>query len=365
MRLARTLSTYIARQFIAWCGAVFGSMLAIIFLLDYIELIRRGGSKPEATLGLLLEMAALKLPHMAQEVLPFAVLFGAMMAFWRLTRSNELVIARSAGVSVWQFLMPAVVFALLIGIAAVTVFNPVSSAMEASYEALENRVLRGGGNDFALFRSGLWLREADADGNQTVVHADRMHSGKIVLENVTMFFFEGKDRFAGRIDAAEARLEGGSWHLRDVWRSQKNGSTEHLASALVPTRLTTRKIEESFASPETMSFWKLPGYIRLLADSGFATQRHRLYFNALLAKPLLLCAMVLIAATFSLRMQRRGGATIMIVGGVGTGFLLYFLSDVVFALGLSSTIPVALAAWTPAGVCLLLGVTLLLHLEDG
>ena len=75
--------------------------------------------------------------------------------------------------------------------------------------------------------------------------------------------------------------------------------------------------------------------------------------------------MVLIAATFSLRMQRRGGTTMMIAGGVASGFLLYLLSDVVFALGLSSAIPVALAAWTPTGVSWLLGSSLLLHLEDG
>ena len=114
-----------------------------------------------------------------------------------------------------------------------------------------------------------------------------------------------------------------------------------------------------------MSFWDLPGFIRLLEVSGFSTQRHRLYFNALLARPFLLCAMVLIAATFSLRMQRRGGATLMIMGGVATAFALFFLSDIVFALGLSATIPVALAAWTPAGVTWLFGCDNLLHLEDG
>jgi len=48
-----------------------------------------------------------------------------------------------------------------------------------------------------------------------------------------------------------------------------------------------------------------------------------------------------------------------------TGFVLYFFSDVVFALGLSDSIPVALAAWTPSGVATLLGLTTLLHLEDG
>ena len=75
--------------------------------------------------------------------------------------------------------------------------------------------------------------------------------------------------------------------------------------------------------------------------------------------------MVLIAATFSLRMQRRGGTAIMLIGGVSAGFMLWFLSEVVFALGSNGTVPVMLAAWAPAGISTLLGATFLLHLEDG
>ena len=142
MHVAKTFSAYIARQFSAWFGGVFAAMVIITFLLDYIELIRRGGAKIQATLGLLLEMAALKLPHTAQEVLPFAILFGTMLAFWRLTRNNELVVARAAGVSVWQFLTPAVLVAFLIGLVAVTIFNPIGSLTEAVYEKLEGHVLR-------------------------------------------------------------------------------------------------------------------------------------------------------------------------------------------------------------------------------
>src|SRR5881392_1148100 len=117
-------------------------MVIITFLLDYIELIRRGGAKIQATLGLLLEMAALKLPHTAQEVMPFAILFGTMLVFWRLTRSNELVVARASGVSVWGFLTPAVLVALLVGVVAVTLFNPIAASMEARFEKLDNRILR-------------------------------------------------------------------------------------------------------------------------------------------------------------------------------------------------------------------------------
>jgi lipopolysaccharide export system permease protein len=365
LRVAKTFSTYIARQFFAWFCSVFAVMVTVTFLLDYLELIRRGGSKVQATLALLFEMSALKLPSTAQEVLPFAILFGTMLAFWRLTRNNELVIARAAGVSVWQFLTPAVLVALVVGIFAVTVFNPAASFSQAIYEKLESRVLRQGSDQLSLSNAGLWLRQSDASGNQIIIHAGRIASQQLLLEPATLFFFDQSTRFVSRIDAQSAKLENGDWLIENGIRWRPDEPAEPFTELRLATTLTPRKIEESFASPDTMSFWDLPGFIRLLEESGFPAQRHRLHFNVLLARPLLLCAMVLVAATFSLRMQRRGGATLMIIGGVISGFLLYFLSDIVFALGLSAKLPVALAAWTPTGVSLIFGASMLLHLEDG
>src|ERR1700689_65220 len=136
----KMLFRYIARQFRGWCGGVFAAMLIVVFLLDYIELIRRSGTRPEATLLMLLQMTALKQPYMAQQIMPFAILFGTMMAFWRLTRSNELVVARAAGLSVWQFIAPPLAVAFGVGVLTITVFNPVALVMQASYERLDDRV---------------------------------------------------------------------------------------------------------------------------------------------------------------------------------------------------------------------------------
>ncbi len=377
MHLAKTMSAYIARQFLAWFGAVFGAMVSVTFLLDYIELIRRSGTRAQATWGILLEMAALKLPHTAQDVMPFAILFGTILVFWRLTRSNELVVARAAGVSVWGFLTPAILVALVLGILAVTLFNPIASAMQASYEKLDTRILRMGGDPLSLSNAGLWLRQSDGAGGQIIIHGDKAISPDLslrpdislrpdlLLRNVSVFFLDRGSRFAARIEARSARLEGGFWVIGDGQRFRPGEPPESIGELRLPTSLTASKIQESLASPDTMSFWELPGFIALLEQSGFSTQRHRLHFNVLLARPLLFCAMVLVAATFSLRMQRRGGAVMLLVSGVATGFLLYFLSDVVFALGLSAKIPVVLAAWTPAGVSLIFGISMLLHLEDG
>ena len=365
MQLARTLSAYIARQFFLWVSGAFGTMAGVSFLLDYIELIRRGGARPQATWGMLLEMAALKLPHTAQQVLPFAILFGTMLAFWRLTRSNELVVARAAGVSVWGFLTPAMLVALLIGVASVTVFNPIAAAMQASYQTFDSRILHHGGDPLSLSNAGLWLRQSDADGRQVIIHGEKVSAPQLKLRDVSIFFLGGAAQFTSRVEARTATLEPRSWVIEDGRRFRIGQPPQPFAEIRLPTRFTTTNLEESLAAPDTMSFWQLPGFISLLEQSGFSARRHRLYFNILLARPFLFCAMVLVAATFSLRLQRRGGAGLMIVSGVAAGFLLYFLSDIVFALGLSAKVPVLLAAWTPAGVSMIFGASMLLHLEDG
>ena len=86
----------------------------------------------------------------------------------------------------------------------------------------------------------------------------------------------------------------------------------------------------------------------------------------LLVSPFLLCAMVLVAAVFSLRPNnRRGGIMFLIVGGISTGFVVYFLSQLVYAFGINGYIPVAMAVWTPALIVSMISVSVLLHLEDG
>jgi len=182
---------------------------------------------------------------------------------------------------------------------------------------------------------------------------------------VTIFQFEEDDRFVRRIDADSARLEEGYWAIEKAVMTAPDEPARFHDRFRLPTSLTLAQIQDSFAAPETLSFWALPAFIEVLERSGFSAIKHRIHFYSLLAGPLLLAAMVIIAASFSLRLTRRGGTGLLIVAGVLTGFVLYFLSDLVLALGLSGKIPPLLAAWTPAGISALAGIALLFHLEDG
>lgn len=371
MRLPRVLARYVGRVFLLSTLAVLAGLLAVVGLFDLIELTRRAAGRPEVPFAPLAEIALLRLPFLAIEILPFAVLIGGLAAFWRLTRSSELIVARAAGVSAWQFLAAPVAAAAALGLVAITAISPLAAMFHARAERLDSVLLRGGTGTLGLAGGGLWIKQRDGAlerGGSAILHGERVAGvdrDRLVLERVSVFRLGPDDRLLGRIEATRAVLEPGRWRLENAAVLAADRPAVREPALVLPTDLTVQRLQEGLAPPDTLSFWALPGFIRLLEETGFPAQRHRLRFQALLGLPLLAATMVLVAAGFSMRPARRGGVAPMIAGGVAAGVALFVLTKVVGEFGVSGALPVTLAAWTPAAVGLMLAVAMLLHLEDG
>lgn len=363
-RPSLTLSLYIAKHAALGIAIALFALGIIAVVVDLIELLRRSSNRPAATFIVVFQMAWLHLPFFLQKLLPFAVLFGAMFSFQRLTRSHELVAARAIGVSVWQFLTPALVVCVTFGIFVVTILNPIGAVLVGKYENMERVYFSNRAAHVAVSPGGLWLRQPGDEG-ELLLHARQMIRNPPKLQHVTVFFYDEEQRFTARADAPSADLEDGYWQMTKPFYVLNDGTNRRIDQMRIPTDLTPNRIQESFEAPETTSFWDLPDFIASLEAVGFSAREHRLYWHRLLTLPMLLAAMLLIGAAFSLRQVRRGGTGILVTGGLITGFGFYILSDVVFALGLSGRLPPPMAAWTPAGIAILLGITTLLYLEDG
>ena len=365
-----TLSLYIARQFTWAVLSMLAALAGLVALFDFIELLRRSATKPDATFGLVLQIAGLRLPFVTMQILPFAVLLGGIVAFWRLTRSSELIVARASGVSAWGFLAAPVACAVLLGIIATGIVSPLSSAMLARADVLDNTYLRTGGGPMALAGGQLWLRQADTaivPGGVLILHGRgvTLRDEALVAQGVSVFRLDSQDRLLLRIESQTATLGDGEWHLTEARQIRPDTTPEFVGAMTLPTTLTVGRVQDSFASPDTLSVWTLPGFIGLLERSGFSAIRHRLHLQELLALPLLSGTMVLVAAGFSMRATRRGGVAQMIGSGVAAGFALFMVSKVAGEFGQSGALPAELAAWAPAGAGLMLAVSLLLHMEDG
>ncbi len=358
--IGRTLSLYLASRFARTVLAAFGFVFALIYAVDLVEMLRRSGDAPKATATLMAALSFLRTPTVAEQALPFAVLFGSMIAFLNLSRKLELVVARAAGVSVWQILAPPIAVIVLIGVVSVVAYNPVSAWMKQRSDQIENSVFGGRSNPWG----DLWLRQKSVDG-QAIVHARGKEEDGTRLKDIEVFNFDDRGNFVERVDAASADLHDGYWALHDAKVVTPGFETLPVSTYLLASSLNRSEVAQAFVAPETVSFWSLPGLANQTAKAGLDPTAYQLKFQELLARPVLLAAMVLVAACFSLRFFRMGGVEIMVSGGVAAGFVLYVATKVINDLGEAGFMSAVAAGWSPGLVGCLFGMYVLLHQEDG
>jgi len=359
-----TLARYFATRFLIALVLVFASIFALVALIDYIELMRRAGDIPHVSTLLVAKTSFFRVPQVTERLLPFSVLIAAMSCYLNLSRRLELVVARSAGVSAWQFIAPALTVAFATGIFATAVYNPISALMQERSKRYEAELF--GQQAAGLLDSGgnFWASQRDSAG-RAIINAKSSRNQGIDLSGVSVFTFDNSGQFRQRIEARAAVLRPGVWKLLNARVFAIGAMPVEQKVYDLKTSLTPEQVRESFATPESVPFWDLPQYITIADHAGLVAAGYKLQFQKLLARPFLLVAMVFLAAAVSLRFFRFGGVQKMVLSGMAAGFLLYVLSKVTDDLSKAQLMHPVAAAWLPVLVGGLTGFTALLYQEDG
>jgi lipopolysaccharide export system permease protein len=358
-----TLSRYFGMRFLSVVLGIFIALWVLVAMVDYIEMLRRTSSIKDVTALYVAQVTFFRVPYLTEKIMPFAVMVGAMFCYLNLARRLELVVARSAGISAWQFVSPAVFIALAIGVISTTLYNPLSAELRERSARMEADLFRRG-TSLRHLGSGFWVRQR-SDDDQSIMNAQTSSQKGIDLSRVTVFRFDHNDVFRERIDARRAVLHDGYWRLEDARVFTNDAPPADHPVYELATNLTTAQVQESFASPDTVSFWELLRQIELADNAGLSSAGYRLQFYQLLVQPFYLAAMVLLAASVSLGTARFGGVQNMVLGGMVVGFLLYILSKVTGDLSKAGLMPPVIAASLPPLVGGLTGLIALLYQEDG
>lgn len=362
--IGRTLDTYIATRFVKTMLAMAVSLYLVIVVVDLVEQLRKASDSAEIALFDLLYLSALKAPVFVDKAFPFACLFAAMVTLSQLNQKMELVVARAAGVSAWQFLAPISIAAVLIGLFTAFIYNPVAILAFERSKDLEVRIFNRGDRSRNAEVAGYWISQEEPEGS-SVLNARIARHGGTQLDDVKIIRFDEANRIVERIDARSARYEGDHWLLTDAVSVGDDARPRPSETLTVPTRLSADVLAGVTASPDSVPIWRLRTTAAQALLSGGNPNPYLVQFYGLLALPLFLVAMVLIAATVTLRFVRFGQLGRLILGGVLSGFLLYTVTKIVTSLGSNGIMPPVAAAWSPAIVAILFGTTILLHQEDG
>ncbi len=361
-----TLFRYILMRFLATFARVLMIFVFLLFVVGIVDEL--GALKPEQGITRAIYLSVIGQMQTAYTILPLMIIIAAITFFLGMSRSSELVAVRASGVSGLRFLLAPCTGALLIGLVAIALVNPLVAVFSTKYEAEKGRA--SASTALSVGDTGVWLRQGSA-GEQTMVHAQTTEGSGLRLVGATFIRFDPSGTPIARVEAASAQLEPQAWVLKGAlsW-DLTQGNPESLRKVLpdgsrIATDLHPEDLTSGFGRPNSVQIWALPAHIASLQSAGFSARAFQVWLQSELAKPFFLVVMVLVAAGFTMRHIRSGNRAQMVIIAVMLGFGIFFFRNIVEVFGQNGKVPVMLSAWGPTAAASLLAVSLLLHLEEG
>jgi lipopolysaccharide export system permease protein len=346
----------------------FTIITSIIMLVDFVETSRDIGSDGQMSMLTLLLITMLNAPRLVEETIPFVVLFGVMGTLFSLNKKSELVVMRASGLSAWRLLSPAICLIGLLGIIWAMLFNPLAAVSAKKYDSLIQSKI-GAEIKLSSTKKDIWLREGDEDG-QLVIHARSANNTNHRLYDVVFYYFDFDEThqpvFTSRYDAKEAELRKENyWVLLDVVENKRGASPQHFKTITETTQISWETLRARTQTNNSPPFWKIRSEIAKARQAGFSARSLTMQFHKLLALPITLIAMTIIAAGASMSMTRNGGALRLLIISATLGFGVYFADNIISAFGENGTLPPILASWVVPIMTLFLGLAYLSKREDG
>ncbi|AQX18533.1 MULTISPECIES: LPS export ABC transporter permease LptG [unclassified Bartonella] len=336
----------------------------LVLLIDFTENSSKLALLPHYTAKGAFLISLLRIPLIMQQLFPFIALFSAITMLISLNKKLELVVARSIGISAWQFLAPACFGAFLFGLFSILFINPLA-AWSSSQAKKMIAEWRSNSAQISTTDTRIpWLTQHTNLGRITVGAKSIIYQD-LSLIDATFVQYNENATVKNWINTKKATLTDGAWLLTNGTIYKIGQTPEKFTELRIKTHLKPEFLTEYLTDPITIPFYTLPKKIAVARSLGYSANKFDMHLQSLIALPMLLVAMTLIAATVSLKIPRFGQSRTLILGGVIAGFILYVISMLVRSFGNAGYIPPIIAAWVPVIVALFFAISFLLYTEDG
>ncbi|MDX8408114.1 MAG: LptF/LptG family permease, partial [Mariprofundaceae bacterium] len=192
------------------------ALLAIYAIIEAFDKARYLGRGLDA--GLLIEYLLLKCPFMISEFMPIIVLIAASIYLVELSRHQEVVAVRAAGLGINKLLTPLLAVALLASVFSFTIGEWVTPATNARLDVIEQVHIQ---HKKPASHGVQWLKDGHRFFRLTPLDANQY--SLMLLET------DAQGGWKKRMDAARASFADGVWQLHDVYVSTPTASkTMHM-----------------------------------------------------------------------------------------------------------------------------------------
>ena len=352
--MPRLLSLQIFKEFMKWVAIVTAICGFLISFGGYVENLRFV-DKIQAETSDAAILTALTVPAILVALAPFIILFSSVVAFIRLNESRSLSIMRAAGLSVWQISFPVLLATLSLSFILILLLDPIASKSSDMKESFEQS-LKGRDDSLDLLSTGVWVRLTSESENY-IIHGQKIrNTDTMEMDDVDLLIMSKDNELIEHISAETAQIIDNVWLFTLADGSIRNLNPDQVMSA--------SDLREKLVDPAKIPLWRLPERIKSGGAAGLTMTAHELRLHTLLATPLFLSLMVLIAIAFSIPRGRIVSMSGAIIIAFGFGFLANATSQIVAKVSQLDYLPTAAAAWIPSAILLLITISLILEREE-
>ena len=346
------------------------SFIILIFFIDIIELFRRSSNKVgvnylvKANFVDIIGMASLKIPGNIEKVIPFSVLIGSITCFNQWRKKNYYINSRSFGISLWRIISPILISLFLIGILSICLLNPISSIFNKKFDNLQT-IFFGlkNLNTFSFDTKGFWIKETSGN-KQIIINAKKINEKNNILYDINIFVLNENKVIEKRLTAVSGQFAVNVIDLYGVQLTSRDTQLKNVEKYSLPIKFFSNDINITISQPETIYIIDLPKYILTMKEYGLNTSKHLIHLYKLICQPFLMISMVLLSASLMLKSSERKMQFGIISISLVVGFSLYFVGDIVFALGSSEKLPALLSGFGPTLIGLFTGCYLVSDIDE-
>ncbi|NLK50142.1 MAG: YjgP/YjgQ family permease [Candidatus Cloacimonetes bacterium] len=362
--MIRKLDRYIIREFLRTYLIIFFSFAVIFIVIDVIDnlprLMRAG-----ATTQLAITYYLLRMPYLLVLTSPVTVLLTGLFMMNGLSKHNESVAIRAAGVSIKRAMLPLFVIGLLIS-AGVAVFGEyLLPWAEAKREYVYNVQIKGEQPDDQMLKARVHYQGDNNDYYYFGFFDGYQDTLRII--DIVKLDPETKE-VTEHLNALSARWDGKKWIIQEcAIRKFEGGRQVHWEFYPQTDKELLDVVPQDFIriTKKTLSlnFMELKEYISRLQKMGEEANREIVDLHMKIAFPLTNLVVIFFfipVATSNIRSKGRG---LIFLLGLTVCFIYLIVVRVIQSLGYNGVIPPIWAAWLPNLAFTMLGFVFLKKAE--
>lgn len=333
--------------------------ILVIFLFDILELSRIT-SKYYLSLFMIIKLSLMKNYISLSKTTSMITLVSSLMYFSKKNKNNELLAAKSIGISNLKIVFPVILVIFIFGICNITIINPVGSMLLKKYQNYEAHNFKKHTSLVSLSKSGIWLKNKLHNEN-LIINALRISQLSNTMNDIKIFFINENGILKRQIFAKSILFRDNDIVIKEVILFDENFYLTKKKEIILPVKISISQIFENLATIETISFFELLEFIKIRKESGLSITRYLMYFTKELLSPFYIISMSMISFFFINSSVNRQKIDLSFLYCLVVGFIMFFGTNFIYTLSLSGNISITLAILFPIIVSNALALYLTLY----